>query len=134
MDFRSCFSRWQNLALSILLLTLFGGFAYQYWKITKPLPEVDTHLQAQFQRIADSLNAVQATRPEKPDQVITPVHINTATKAELQRLPGVGPVLAARILSFRAQRGRIAGAADLLKVKGIGKKTLEKLTGLIIFD
>lgn len=49
-----------------------------------------------------------------------PVNLNTATLAELQTLPGVGPVLAQRIVDYRDQHGPFATVADLRKVSGIG--------------
>ncbi|GHU95633.1 hypothetical protein FACS1894208_08780 [Clostridia bacterium] len=56
-----------------------------------------------------------------------PVNINTAGLTELQRLPGVGPAIAQRILDDRAANGAYRTVDDLLRVKGIGEKTLEKI-------
>jgi competence protein ComEA len=49
-----------------------------------------------------------------------PVDINTATAEELKRLPGVGPVIAERIVAWRRENGPFRTAADLQKVPGIG--------------
>lgn len=56
-----------------------------------------------------------------------PVDIRTAGPAELERLPGVGPVLAARISSWRAERTGPWGLEDLLEVRGVGPATLGRL-------
>lgn len=55
------------------------------------------------------------------------VNVNTASSAELQRLPGVGPAIAQAIVDYRNQRGNFTSLQDLLKVKGIGPKKLEAL-------
>jgi competence protein ComEA len=55
------------------------------------------------------------------------VDLNSATAAELETLPGVGPALAERILAHRASHGRFSSVEDLLAVSGIGEKTLERL-------
>jgi len=60
------------------------------------------------------------------------VHINTAGVAELQTLPGIGPVYAQRIAEAR-QEQPFTKPDDLLKVSGIGPKRLEALVGLVCF-
>lgn len=56
---------------------------------------------------------------------------NRATDQELQALPGIGPSLARRILDFRRDQGPFRTPDDLLKVRGIGPKILERLRPLI---
>jgi len=55
------------------------------------------------------------------------VNINTATSQELQKVHGIGAKTAAMIISYRAEYGAFKSVDGLLKVKGIGKKTLEKI-------
>jgi len=55
------------------------------------------------------------------------VNINTAGLAELQRLPGVGPVTAQRIIDYRTERGRFQSVEELDEVKGIGPAKLAKM-------
>ncbi|KUG61015.1 hypothetical protein AVL61_15315 [Kocuria rosea subsp. polaris] len=57
--------------------------------------------------------------------------LNTATAAELESLPRVGPVLAARIVEFRQQHGGFAAVADLDAVPGIGPTLMEALGPLV---
>ena len=53
------------------------------------------------------------------------VNINTADLAQLQTLPGIGPVLAQRILDYRQENGPFSTLSELTNVSGIGEKTLE---------
>lgn len=55
------------------------------------------------------------------------VDLNTADAAALDGLPGIGPALADRILSWREENGRFASVDDLLAVPGIGEKVLAGL-------
>lgn len=55
------------------------------------------------------------------------VNLNTASLAELDTLPGVGPVLAQRILDWRAEHGRFSAVDELGEVSGIGDKVLGRL-------
>lgn len=58
--------------------------------------------------------------------------LNRATAAELQQLPGIGPVLAKRILDHRKRHGGFASIDDLLDVKGIGRKKMARLRPLVM--
>lgn len=60
-----------------------------------------------------------------------PVPVNTADLAALDTLPGVGPVLAQRILDWRAQHGRFTSVDELGEVSGIGEKLLAQLRPLV---
>jgi len=59
------------------------------------------------------------------------ININTATGEELDKLPGVGPATAAKIIEYREQNGAFAAIEDLKKVKGIGDKKFEDLKDYI---
>jgi competence protein ComEA len=59
------------------------------------------------------------------------LNINRATLKELDKLPGIGPVIAARIIEFRKVNGAFQSVDDLRKVQGIGASTLEKFKSKI---
>jgi len=69
--------------------------------------------------------AVETITPEPPEPA-GPIDINTASLDELQKLIGIGPVLAQRIIDYREEHGPFQTVEDLLEVKGIGEATLEK--------
>ncbi len=60
-----------------------------------------------------------------------PVNVNTAAADELERLPGVGPVLARRIVQDRAARGPFRRVEDLERVRGIGPGLVRRLRPLV---
>jgi competence protein ComEA len=62
------------------------------------------------------------------------VNVNTATAADLERLPGVGPVLARRIVEQREAKGLFRQLDDLLQVKGIGPRLLARLRPRLSLD
>ena len=55
------------------------------------------------------------------------ININVASPGELQRLSGIGPAMARRIITFRQTNGNFETIEDLTKIKGIGSKTLAKI-------
>ncbi len=74
-----------------------------------------------------------ADRREK-EVTTTPICVNRAAVAELCRLPRVGPVTAERIVEERRRGGPFRRPEDLLRVRGIGPKTLEVLRPLLCLE
>lgn len=62
------------------------------------------------------------------------LNVNTATRAELEALPGIGPTLAQRILDDRGEQGPFGSIEDLKRVRGIGDKIAAALEPLIRFE
>ncbi len=61
-----------------------------------------------------------------------PVNLNLADQESLSSLPGVGEKTAAAILAYRRQKGPFQKPEDLLSVKGIGQKKLDRMRGCLI--
>ncbi len=74
---------------------------------------------------------VGAGSPAAPATGARPVDLNSATAADLDALPGIGPVLAQRIVDWRRQNGPFASVEELLEVSGIGPSVLADLQGRV---
>lgn len=59
-----------------------------------------------------------------------PVNLNTASLAQLEELPGVGPVMAGKIVAWRTENGRFSRIEELQEIDGVGPKTYAKLAPL----
>lgn len=76
----------------------------------------------------------QQIAPKKTEAAAKPastvmVNINTATAAEFEALPGVGPKMAARIVEYRQKNGPFKKVEELMNVRGLGEKNFLKLKG-----
>ncbi len=63
--------------------------------------------------------------------MVKPVDMNRASEEELQALPGIGPVLAKKIVDYRDKNGYFRTLQDIMEIKGIGPKLLLRWEGLI---
>ncbi len=79
--------------------------------------------------VRDGEHVVVASDRDDPNVRTEPdgIDLNTASAGELEALPGVGPVLAERIVAFRTQHGPFATVEDLLDVPGIGEAKLTQM-------
>ena len=71
------------------------------------------------------------TEPKEEKVISFPISINHADKEEIMALPGIGDVLADRILAYKEEHGNFSAAEELLNVEGLGKKRLEDIWDLI---
>jgi len=90
--------------------------------------ESGNHLESQEGRLPGSKGD---TQPKAPGRVIDP---NLSSQEGLQTLPGIGPVLAQRIIDYRRAHGPYKKIDDLRKVSGIGRKKLEKIKPYLIIS
>lgn len=69
-----------------------------------------------------------------PSELGYALDLNRASQDDLVQVPGIGPVLAARILEKRQREGRFRRVEELLSVKGIGPRTLERIRSWLKVD
>ncbi len=101
-------------------------------------PGVDIGLLNLARRLVDGEQVVvgraaagSAAGPTAPGQAGGPVNLNTATVEQLDALPGVGRVLAARVIAFRTQHGGFRSVDQLREVNGIGEAKFADLRPLV---
>jgi len=132
----------RRLAVLLFVLSAIGSAARVGERLS---PEVRAWLDGEEVVSGPPPAVLPAGPPPAPDPVPGPapspvaerreetrLDVNRADRAALVGLPGVGPVLAERILEDRARNGPFRSVEDLRRVKGIGERTLERLRDLVV--
>ena len=136
-----------QLAVLLLVVTIAGiGLGVGHWRRTHP--ELTERLE-RFDRASapPDITVVEPPHPQprarseapprraaaspKTAPPVQPVDINRASEDELRALPGIGGVLAARIVEAREREGPFASLDDLRRVRGLGRAKLERLASAI---
>jgi len=115
--------RWVIVGLAWLILF---GCGVERWR-----READARgwWSAAPERRAETISAVR----EDPETVPSPpIDLNRCDAGDLERLPGIGPVRAARIVEWREKHGPFLSVKDLVRVSGVGEKTLARVESLIV--
>lgn len=95
-------------------------------------PEGTPHDDDSFYDVPDADDA--ESRPDSEPQEIARVNVNKAGMDELITLPYIGEVKARAIIAYRDEHGPFKTHEDLLNVKGIGPKILERIRDYIVFE
>ena len=113
---------------SVLVLLLLLGAGHDAWVARRMRAEME-HGPARVHPPESSLPAPSPGEPPAEPMSPAPVRLdlNQAGAPELEALPGIGPVLARRIVETRKQIGRYDTAEDLLRVRGVGPRLLERI-------
>ncbi|MBO6793610.1 MAG: helix-hairpin-helix domain-containing protein [Balneolaceae bacterium] len=131
------------LLLLFVILALFNVFRKE-----KYVPEPENHAQilADFeqrsaliqreklledQKYAGISSEEPMQKEENSVAMTEPISINTATLSQLTDLPGIGNTYAQRIIEYRETNGDFTSVDELVNVKGIGERTLEKIKPFI---
>lgn len=110
----------------VLLLLIGAGWDAFRAATLPPAPGGSAHPGA---AIVQTATPVDSARPHPG--AAPAVDLNRAGPAELDRLPGIGPVLAARIVEHRRRHGRFGSVEELRAVRGVGPRMLERLRPLV---
>ncbi|MEI8061280.1 MAG: ComEA family DNA-binding protein [Candidatus Berkelbacteria bacterium] len=106
----------------------------------KEISDLKSKISDLEKQIADSKSVVvtpvseNTTSPSSATKSATPsgkININTATAAQLDSLPGIGPTYSQRIVDYRNTNGPFSSIDKIQNVKGIGEKTFAKFKDLI---
>ena len=138
----------RRVELALAALTaLFAAFCLGFFLGRNTVPQTITTETERPQTQTAALPAAQpeeqTAQPEQPEQSEQaeepvqsgqPVNINTASAETLDTLPGIGPVLAQRIVDWRAQYGAFSSVEQLTDVPGIGEAKLEKIRAMITVE
>lgn len=107
-------------------------------ELAERLERADADIPPAADPKSGSLGAPGEPRPSRPAKLAEPpvqahdrLDLNRATPADLERLPGIGPALAQRIVDARERQGRFASPEELRRVPGIGQKKLEAIRELV---
>lgn len=133
----------QEQRATLLLLSAFGIGALAWWyRQSRPLPPVNPAEVAVFEEYARTLerDTSAIVAPTETSELkagpaasaLLQLNLNAAAEADLVRLPGIGPVMAKRIVEYRQAHGPFKRLDDLRKIKGIGAKTYAKLAPLLV--
>lgn len=112
------------LLMTAVFLALLVGF-FLGRNVRRPEVSVTVTRSTQAAATAPSSASSSAEDP------VFPIDINTADRYQLAMLPGIGEVLADRILAYRDAHGSFPCVEELLNVEGIGTKKLEEILDLI---
>lgn len=120
-------------ALAVLALLLIGC-GWDLWRLSRPLPSGSVELPAGAalrDSAAHDERGAGTGVAFRDSTASGRLDLNRAGAAELDRLPGIGPVLASRIVEHRERSGRFTRVEDLLAVRGIGPRLFARLAPLV---
>lgn len=118
------FNRNEQIVLLMLSAALLVGIVVTYLDKTNSDAIVDFDVQKNAVPVPD-MPEEQPSHAQSTGQ--DPIDINQATAKDFQKLPGIGPALAQRIIDHRTANGNFQTLEELTKVSGIGEKTLARI-------
>jgi competence protein ComEA len=111
----------------VLLLLLAIGTAHDLWRACQPKAGVPTARAYSASPAGAPFDTAALQAPAREPRSPGVLDLNRAGAAELDALPGIGPVLARRIVEYRQQHGPFRRVEELRAVRGVGPRLLERL-------
>ena len=122
----------QRVPILVTITFVFAAFtAGLYLGRSNQASPITVSIPPSLQTAPTEAPSTNETIPEETVGIVFPIDINRADKEEFMALPGIGDVLAQRILAYREQEGPFESVEELLNVEGIGKKRMEDMLELI---
>jgi len=133
------------IIISAVMIAVVFSFCLGYFKAKMDFREFsDTYTVSVEKNAESTVSYEENTEPTTPiketaqptvspeetaeqDDLTLLVNINTASAAELDKLPGIGSALAGRIVEYRKENGEFRNRYDIMDVPGIGAGTYEKI-------
>lgn len=113
------------------------GAAHDLWRASRPVPASGDDVaptrsaDPAWEPVPYGVRASPGGDPPAPEPGTARIDLNRATARELDALPGVGPVLAERIIDHRRRHGPFRRREELLAVRGIGPRLFARLAPLV---
>ena len=139
----AAFTKNEQRIFLFLALVFLAGVSIRFYKahfISHPVRQFDyTELDKEFEERSRHLTSIsQASGPADSAASVRlqsggkKINLNTATKADLLSLPGIGEGIAEHILIFRDEHGTFSSLDQLKKIKGIGAKKFDRLRPFVV--
>lgn len=126
---------WTTGPAKLAAAVILGGAAVvgMSWSIASRVP-ASARAGQPIAAAASAPSTAPTGQQPAPARIDRLINLNTASAAELELLPGIGPAMAERIIAYRDSRGPFRSVNELDRVDGIGSRTIERLRDKVTLE